>query len=185
MTYTIPLIIALIALIIGFIVLYKTKKSIIFRVFFSLPLISGLIKQIDITRFTRSMSLLLSAGIPLTSALELSQDVVSRKDMQQLVKHIQTAVTSGKEVSDAVRDAKGLVPMIVIKLIEAGEKTGSLDDAMQNISEHMDYEVQRTLTTLLALLEPVMLVLIGIAVGGMMLSIIAPIYNIIGQVRNL
>lgn len=185
LTYTIPIIIALIVLIIGFILLYKTKKSFIFGVFFSLPLISGLIKQIDITRFTRSMSLLLSAGIPLTSALELSEDVVSRKDMQQLIKHIQIAVMSGKEVSDAVRDAKTLVPMIVIKLIEAGEKTGSLNVAMQNISEHMDYEVQRTLTMLTALLEPIMLIFIGIAVGGMMIAIISPIYGLIGQVRNL
>ena len=185
MTYTIPLIIGIIILIIGFILLYRMKKSIILGVFFSLPLISGLVKEMDITRFTRSMALLLSAGIPLTGALELSADVVWRKDMRQLIKHIQIAVTSGKEVSDAVRDAKGLVPMIVIKLIEAGEKTGSLNVAMQNISEHMDYEVQRTLTTLTALLEPIMLIFIGAAVGGMMISIIAPIYGLIGQVRNL
>ncbi|PIZ66346.1 hypothetical protein COU87_03830 [Candidatus Roizmanbacteria bacterium CG10_big_fil_rev_8_21_14_0_10_39_12] len=184
-TYPIQLIIGVIAFIAGFIYLFRTKKSFILGIFFSLPMISGLVKQIDITRFTRSMSLLLSAGIPLTGALELSQEVVSRKDMRQLVKHIQTAVMSGKDVSDAVRDAKGLVPMIVIKLIEAGEKTGSLDVAMQNISENMDYEVQRTLTTLTALLEPIMLIFIGIAVGGMMISIISPIYGLIGQVRNL
>lgn len=185
MTNTVPLIIAVILFIIGLILLFKYKKTFMMGIFFSLPLISGLIKQIDITRFTRSMALLLSSGITLTNALQLSQQVVWRKDMQRLIKHIYDAVLSGKRVSDAVREGHGLVPTIVIKLIEAGEKTGSLDKAMQNISENMDYEVQRTLTTLLSLLEPVMLVFIGFAVGGMMISIIAPIYGLIGQVRNL
>lgn len=185
MTNTIQILIAIFIVIVIFIFIYKTKKSFILNIFLSLPLISGLAKKIDIARFTRSMSLLLSSGLPLTNSLKLSQEVVFRKDMRKLIIHIQTAVMSGKEISDAVRDAKGFIPIIVIKLIEAGEKTGSLDDAMQNISQHMDYEVERTLSALLALLEPVMLVFIGIAVGGMMLSIIAPIYQIIGQIRGM
>lgn len=185
MNNTIPLIGAVIGLIIIFILIFKYKRSIILGIFFSMPLVSDLVKQIDLTRFTRSMSLLLSSGLTLTNALELSQEVMWRKDMQRLVKYIHTAVMSGKQVSDAAKDAKGLVPMIVIKLIEAGEKTGSLDTAMQGISEHMDYEVQRTLSVLTALLEPIMLIFIGIVVGGMMLAIITPIYGLIGQVRNL
>ena len=74
--------------------------------------------------------------------------------------------------------------MLMIKMIEAGERTGSLDKAMQDISENMDYEVARTLALLTTLLEPIMLIVIGGVVGGMMLSIIAPIYNLIGQVGS-
>ena len=70
----------------------------------------------------------------------------------------------------------------MIKFIEAGEKTGTLDQSMQQIGEHMDYEVSKTLKVLTTMLEPLMLVVVGILVGGMMLSIIAPIYNMIGQV---
>ena len=91
-------------------------------------------------------------------------------------------VLSGKKISDGLKLAKGKIPSIMIKIIEAGEKTGSLDKSMQEISEHLDYQVSNTLRTLTALLEPVMLVLVGVLIGGMMLAIIAPIYGLVGQV---
>lgn len=72
----------------------------------------------------------------------------------------------------------------MIKLMEAGEKTGTLDKSMQDISEFYDYEVTNTLKTLTALLEPILLVAVGIVVGGMMLAIIAPVYGLIGQVGS-
>lgn len=70
----------------------------------------------------------------------------------------------------------------MIKITEAGEKSGSLEKSMQDISEYIDYQVGKSLVTVTALLEPIMLVVIGILVGGMMLAIIAPIYGLIGQV---
>jgi len=70
----------------------------------------------------------------------------------------------------------------MIKLVEAGERTGTLDRSMQEISQHLDYEVGNSLKALTAILEPVLLVVVGISVGGMMLAIIAPIYGLIGQV---
>ncbi len=179
---TVVLIGGIIAATVLFIVIYRTKKTLITSIFFALPLISGLIKQIDITRFSRSMGLLLSSGLTVTSALELCEKIVWRRDVQHMVKHTRTTVLSGKRLSEGLRDYKGMVPMLMIKMIEAGEKTGSLDSAMQDISENMDYEVSRTLAMLTTLLEPLMLIVIGGIVGGMMLSIIAPIYNLIGQV---
>jgi type II secretory pathway component PulF len=70
----------------------------------------------------------------------------------------------------------------MIKITEAGEKSGSLDKSMLDVSEFLDYQVGKTLQTLTTVLEPVMLIFVGILVGGMMLSIIAPIYGLIGQV---
>lgn len=181
---SIALIIAVALAIILLIVLLVKKRSLILGIFFSFPLVSELIKQIDIARFTRSMFLLLSSGLTLTNALELCAEVVWRSDMKRLILHAKKTVLTGRRVSDGFRDKKGFIPMIVVKLLEAGEKTGSLDRSMQDISEHMDYEVSRTLTTLTALLEPIMLIFIGFVVGGMMISIIAPIYSLIGSVNG-
>lgn len=163
-------------------ILYKQKRSLIYSVFFSLPLVSGLVKQIDLTRFARSMYLLLSSGIPITQALELASDVVNKKRTLEIIDYARKMVTSGKKLSDGFRMGKGYIPAITIKLIEAGERTGSLDKSMQDISEYFDYEVTQTIKTLTALLEPLMLVFVGLVVGGMMLAIIAPIYGLIGQV---
>ena len=93
-------------------------------------------------------------------------------------------IISGKKLSDGLKTGKGKVPSLMIKIIEAGEKSGTLDKSLKDISEYMDYQVSTTLQTLTALMEPVMLILVGVAVGGMMLAIIAPIYNLIGQVGN-
>lgn len=180
----IALIIGIIAFIGLLIVLYKKKRGLVLGVFFSMPLISDLVRQMDITRFAQSMSLLLRSGLTITQALELCQEIVWRRDVSLLIKHTHTVVMSGKRVSEGLRNGKGIFPVILIKIIEAGEKTGSLDKSLQDIGEYMDYQVSRTLATLTSLLEPIMLIFIGVVVGGMMMSIIAPIYGMIGQINN-
>ncbi len=181
---TIPFILGFIGIIAVLLLIYKKQKRILLNILFAMPIVSGLIKEIDLTRFTRSLYLLLSSGIPITSALDYSRDVVLRKDVGHMIDKTKEMVLSGKRISEGLRSSKGIVPGMMIKMIEAGEKTGSLDRAMQDISEFLDYQVSRSLSTLTALLEPIMLVVIGVAVGGMMLAIIAPIYSLIGQVGN-
>jgi type II secretory pathway component PulF len=179
---TIPVVLTLVSILGIIFFLYKKKRSFVLRILYSFPIVSDLIRQIDITRFSSSMSLLLASGLTITQALELCENIVSRHDMQQLVKHTHTMVLSGKRMSEGLRAGRGLVPMIVIKIIEAGEKTGSLDKSLKDISEYMDYQVSKSLSTLTTLMEPIMLIFIGIVVGGMMISIIAPIYGLIGQI---
>lgn len=164
------------------IAIYRSRRSMLFEFFYKLPLISTLVEQIDITRFSRSLHLLLSSGLTITSALELAEQVVVKKRTAQVIAHSRDMILAGKSLSEGFRAAKGYVPMIMIKLMESGEKTGSLERSMQDISEYFDYQVTNSLKTLTALLEPVLLVLVGACVGGMMLAIIAPIYGIIGQV---
>jgi type II secretory pathway component PulF len=90
-------------------------------------------------------------------------------------------VLSGKKISVGLKDHKNIFPTILIKITEAGEKTGTLDKSMQEASEYMDYEVAASLKTVTTLIEPLMLILVGIAVGGMIMSIISPIYGMVGQ----
>ena len=165
-----------------FIIVYQKKRSWLLSVLFSLPLISGLIKQIDLARFTRSMSLLLSSGLTITQALELSTNVVFRNDMKKLIRYSQTVVLSGRPMSQGLRRGKNLIPAITIKIIEAGEKTGSLDKALQDVSVYLDYQVDQNLNKVTTMLEPIMLIFVGAVIGTMMLSIITPIYGLIGQV---
>ncbi len=162
--------------------LYRRQKNLLFEFFYSLPVISNLILQIDITRFSRSLHLLLSSGLSITAALELTADVVIRKKTATIIRASRDMVFAGKRLSEGFRASRGSMPSLMIKLMEAGEKTGTLDKSMQDISEYYDYEVTNTLKTLTSLLEPILLVLVGIVVGGMMLAIIAPVYGLISQV---
>jgi len=164
--------------------LFKTQRRLFISVLIRMPLVSQLVKVIDITRFTRNMHYLLNAGIPITSALELTEEVVTRRDVARLIHTSREMVSAGKRLSEGLKTSKSIMPSIVIKLIEAGEKSGTLDTSLADIAEYLDYQVTNTLRTLTALLEPIMLVLVGILIGGMMLAIIGPIYGLIGQVGN-
>jgi len=162
--------------------LFTYKRREVMEFFYKLPLIKTLVAQIDVTNFGRNLSLLLASGLPITQSLELAEEVVVRKSMQQLIEYARKMVLAGKAMSAGLKGSKNDMPSIAIKLIEAGEKTGTLEKSMKDVSDYFEYKVDYTLKTLTALMEPVMLVLVGIAVGGMMLAIIAPIYGLISQV---
>lgn len=180
--YTIPIIAFIVIFIASVVFVFKKQKMVIVRALTSLPLISQLTQQIDLTRFTRSLYLLLNAGIPITTALELTQDVVIKKNIQNAIKHTKIVVFGGKKFSEGLKDSKKAIPSIMIKIVEAGERSGSLDKAMLDVSDYLDYQVSSSLKTLTALIEPIMLVGVGVLIGGMMMAIISPIYQLIGSV---
>lgn len=176
--------IGVVVLIAGLYMLYNLKRKIITEILFSLPLINKIIYKIDLTRLSRSLHLLLSSGIPITHALELTQDVAIKKETGKMIVKCRELVLSGKSLSDGLKLYSKRVPNIMIKLVEAGEKTGTLDKSLAEVSEHFDYEVTNDLKNLTTLIEPLMLVAIGISVGGLMLAIVAPIYGLIGEIGN-
>lgn len=182
LSQTIPVIIMFVILSFLIVFIYKKQKRLLLNFIFKLPILSSLAKDIDLTRFSRSLFLLLTAGIPITSALELTENVVVNKDVELAVKKAKEAVVAGRKLSEGFKDNRKVFPSMAIRITEAGEKSGSLDKSMSEISEFLDYQVSMKLKTTTALLEPILLVIIGIMVGGMMLAIIAPIYGLIGQV---
>lgn len=182
LTYTVPIVTIVIIFAATIFYFFKKNRTFFVRMLTSLPLVSTLTQQIDLTRFTRSLYLLLSAGIPITVALELTQNVVIKKNVANAIKHAKNYVYGGKKLSEGFRDSSKVIPPIMIKIIEAGERSGSLDKSMLDVSEFLDYQVSSSLKTLTALIEPIMVVGVGILVGGMMMAIIAPIYQMIGQI---
>lgn len=179
---TVPVVLGVGFSIIALIYLFKKNKRRFVSVLTSMPVVSNMAQKIDLTRFTRSLYLLLSAGIPITTALELTEQVVVKKDMQMAIQHTKEIVFAGKKLSQGLKDNKKIIPSIMIKIVEAGERTGTLDKSMQDVAEYLDYEVSNSLKTLTALIEPLLLVVVGVMVGGMMMAIISPIYGLVGQI---
>ena len=135
------------------------------------------------TRFSRNLSLLLNSGVPITNALELSQETVINGDIHKAVIKSREIILAGGKLSEGLKNTKRGIPTLMLKIIEAGEKSGTLDKSMQDISEYMDYNVTNNLKTITTMLEPIILVIVGVFIGGIMMSIIAPIYNLIGQIN--
>ncbi len=163
-------------------VLYQTKRELMLQIVLSFPGVSKLIREIDLTRFSRSLHLLLSSGIPITTSLELAQEVILKKEVRDLVDKAREQALAGHPFSHGLQSKRNIIPGIIIKLMEVGEKSGTLEEAMQNVSDNMDYKVSKSVKKMTALLEPLLLVFVGLAVGGMMMAIIAPIYGLIGSV---
>ena len=179
--YTIPTLVVLGGCIASMIYLYKKQRKLFVRLFLSLPYISSVARQVDLTRFSRSMYLLLISAIPLYSALELAEGTAVKREIREAIVRAREYVGGGKRLADGLRGNRA-IPALMVKIIEVGERSGTLDKSMEDISEYFDYQVTTTLQYLMTLLEPVILVLVGVIVGGMMMAIIAPIYNLIGQV---
>jgi len=106
-----------------------------------------------------------------------------KKEMRKLVDNAKTMVIDGKRFSEGLRSKQKHISGMTVKLIEVGEKSGTLAESMEDISETLDYEVTQDLETATALLEPIMLVVVALMVGGMMMSIIGPIYGLIANVQ--
>lgn len=181
---TAPVIIGIMIFIVGVNLLFKLKKKWILSIFLKLPLLSSLSRDIDLTIFSRSLYLLLSAGIPIATALELTEDVVFNKNVASSIRYTKELVMGGKKIAEGFKNRKTVFPTIMIRITEAGERSGTLDKSMEEVSEFLDYQVSGRLKTATALLEPILLVVMGGMVGGMMLAIIAPIYGLIGQVGS-
>lgn len=164
-------------------VIMRYKKQGILSFFYRFPIISGLVRQVDGARFSRNMYLLLNSGLPIVTVLELSQEVMVKKEMRQLIENAREMVISGKRFSEGLHSKKKLMSGMTIKLIEVGERSGTLNQSMKDIAEAMDYEVTKNLQKATAMLEPIMLIFVGLVVGGMMMSIIGPIYGLISGVQ--
>ena len=172
----------LVLIITGTILLYRYKREAFHNFLYDMPGVSQLIRKTDLTHFTRNLYLLLSSGIPIVIALELAEDVVRKSEVKALINQAKNRAVSGYPFFQGLRSKDRIVPEMMIKLMEVGEKTGTLETAMQAVSEHMDYEVTKSLAKFTTILEPVMLVFVALVVGGMMMAIISPIYGLISQV---
>lgn len=169
-------------LVTGSFLLYRFQKRRVVKFLYSLPGISQLIRDIDLMRFSRSFHLLLTSGTSITAAIELTERVVMKQEIVKAIAHARQTILTGKPLSHSFKLHRKIFPGTMIELTQAGEKTGSLDRSMADISEYLDYKITDRLSILTALLEPIMLVVVAILVGSMMFAIIGPIYGLIGQI---
>lgn len=162
---------------------YKTRRRIVVNAFLNSPGLQKLGREIDLANFTRSMHLLLSAGVPVSEALHFSEAVVTKKEVSKMIGRLEKDVTAGHRLSVGLRASPKVVPPMMVRIIETAEASGALEIAMQDLADFFETQVNRTLKMLSTLLEPVMLVVMGLLVGGMMLAVIAPMYSLITQLN--
>jgi type IV pilus assembly protein PilC len=148
-------------------------------------IIQKVFNQIDLARFSRTLATLLKSGVPIIEALNVSSETFSQPKLRKIARKFGQAVAKGKLLSEVLEEQAGKnFPLIVIQTIKTGEKTGTLEDILQELADFYESEVKYSLKKFISLLEPALMLLIGIAVGAMVIMIIAPIYSVVGNLQQ-
>lgn len=156
----------------------RPVKFFIHKTSLKVPIFGAIFRNVSLSYFSRTLGLLLKSGMPILSALTIvqktSSNLVFQKEMEELV----AEVKKGKALSDHLKDRKGMFPKMVSRIIGVGEKTGRLEETLLYLGDFYDVEVDRATKQLSSIIEPVLLILIGLSVGVIALGIISPIYEI-------
>ena len=147
-----------------------------------LPIIGGLVQKTALTRFTQTLSALLRSGVPILESLDIVADTVSNSVMAKGVRDVQTAVKGGESLHKPLMQHK-IFPPMVVQMMAVGEETGALDEMLERIGAFYEQEVEATVDALTSLLEPLLIVVLGGAVGGMVVSLYMPMFNIINLIE--
>jgi len=169
----------LIGLVIGIYALVKkTEQGKIFwdSSIIRVPGVKGILRNIYITRFAENFSTLISAGIPIVKALKITGNIVGNSEYKKLIYLAADKVGTGENISSVFAKSK-LIPPIVNSILSVGEKTGKLDSVLKNISRFYKREVDAVVGNITKLIEPALMIVMGIAVAVLVAAILMPIYN--------
>lgn len=140
--------------------------------------INSIIKKINLARFARILSSLLKSGIPIVQALDVAGGSLGNIPYRELVTQAGIDVKLGKPLTESLGKNEDLFPVLVVQMIQVGEESGTMQEILEQLAMHYEEEVDNTLKNLSSIIEPLLLLLIGGAVGILAVALIAPIYSI-------
>ncbi len=155
----------------------ESGKSMLARVSLDLPYVGDLYKKLYLSRISDNLNTMLSSGIPMLKALDLTANVVDNRIYEDIMRQTLEAVKGGSALSDAISKYPEM-PGILVQMVRVGEETGELGSILKTLAHFYQREVVNAVDTLVDLIEPVMIVLLGLGVGFLLASVLIPIYNI-------
>lgn len=148
-----------------------------------LPIFGHLLQRIYLVRFSRSLSTLLVGGVPLTSALEIVADVVGNATYRQLLLETVKAVEDGNPIASLMQKRPDVVPSMVSHMLTVGEQTGRIDAVLGRISDFYTREVNNIVANLSTLIEPIIMIILGVGVAGLVMAIMLPMYSLSSTIQ--
>ena len=162
----------------GFISRIRLIKILIHKIILKLPMAGIISRNVNLSHFSRTLGILLKSGIPIVKALDITGTTLKNSVYQKELEKVAADVQKGKPISDYLKKKETLFPLMVSRMVGVGEKTGNLEESLLYVGNFYEEEVARTLKSLSTILEPILLLIIGLAVGFIALAIISPIYEI-------
>jgi type IV pilus assembly protein PilC len=160
-----------------------TGRMTIDRVLLKLPVLGLLLRKIAVARFTRTLGTLISSGVPILEGLDITGRTAGNAVIEKALMEVRKALEAGRNLSDPLRDSN-VFPGMVTQMIGVGEQTGAMDAMLQKIADFYEDEVDAAVKDLLAAMEPMMIVFLGVVVGGIVISMYLPLFSLIGQLAT-
>jgi type IV pilus assembly protein PilC len=142
-----------------------------------LPVFGPIAHKICLARFTRTLASLVRSGVPILEVLQIVSQTVGNVVMEKAIKSSAADIERGEGISSAL-SKHPIFPTMIIRMMSAGEQTGNIDSMLERVSDFLDEEIETTLSGLMSLIEPLLIVFLGIVIGGMVICMFLPIFNL-------
>ncbi len=171
--------------VIGFLIkrFYNTDRGRIFMddLFLRLPVVGLLIRKVAVAKFTRTTSTMISSGVSILEALDIVAKTSGNKIVEFAIQDVKSGIAEGRSIADPLLES-GVFPSMVCSMIAVGESTGALDTMMEKIADFYDEEVDQAVKNLTDMIEPFMLVFLGVVIGGLVISMYLPVFKMAGAI---
>jgi type IV pilus assembly protein PilC len=144
------------------------------------PIIGDILRKNAVARFCRTLSTLISSGVPILDGLEITARTAGNIIVEDAIMSTRKSIERGETIAQPLRETKVFPPMVV-QMISVGEATGALDTMLSKIADFYEEEVETAVAGLLTLLEPVMIAILGVVVGGIVIAMYMPIFDLISK----
>jgi type II secretory pathway component PulF len=160
----------------------QSIKAAVMQWLLFVPVVGPIMQKINLARFSRNLSSLLKSGVSFIKALNILSTNTPHPSYAKVFAAAREHVKQGKELSAFLEDFKRLFPPIVVNVIKTGEETGALDKVLDETALFYEGEVDQTMKNLTSIVEPILMIVVGLAVGALAISIISPIYNLVNVI---
>jgi type IV pilus assembly protein PilC len=147
------------------------------------PIVGGILRKIAVARFSRTLSTLLSSGVPILQSLEITARTAGNVILEEAINKVRSGVERGESVVEPLK-ATEVFPNMVSQMIAIGEQTGALDAMLGKIADFYEQEVDSAIASLLTLIEPVMIGFLGVTIGSIVIAMYLPLFTLIGKMAN-
>jgi type IV pilus assembly protein PilC len=147
------------------------------RIMLKVPIIGNVLEKATIARWTRTLQTMFAAGVPLVESLDAVAGAAGNLVYATATKKIQTEVSTGTSLTNSMGNT-GLFPTMVLQMIQIGEESGSLDNMLGKVAEYFEREVDDAVAALSSLLEPIIIVFLGVVIGGLVVAMYLPIFKL-------
>lgn len=151
-------------------------------IFLKAPVFGPLIRKVAVARFTRTLGTMVSSGVPILEALDITARASGNKTVEKAIYRARISISEGKSIAEPIAKS-GVFPSMVCQMINVGEQTGALDTMLGKIADFYDEEVDAAVKALTSLMEPMMMVILGGLIGGMVVSMYLPIFEMAGNIQ--